>query len=299
MVTNAMLFLFTVHPFQLWRQGVWKGDILLAVDSRPVKGLSLKVVKAMVEGPADTVVQLSLQRSTGERFEARAMRTYILADDIQMATYGELLELIDAPGDNFHRQSQGPEEPSHELKSMHDRLCNRIVGLKEADPARTERQLQLVQQERDGLANKLEENYRQGEKIIKDLRDTLVAANLENESLKAELAELRSTEMTSLRLTFKPSVAPLAARGMPDFEHRLAHEVCVLLDIADEAVVSVQCASTEYSERVGAGQDAALRVDVLLLPEGAGEGGAGAGRTAKELSLAILTQVSQSRVLNA
>jgi len=179
---------------QLERQGVGLRDALVAVESRAVKGLPLKVVKAMIEGPTGSVVELLLERPTGERYEVRAVRTLRLAEDIQLATYGELLAFLKAPlGADFFHQSTRDGEPQHELKATHDELCSKMKELKdkalggdelEARLEAAQRQLAETARDRDDLARKLDENFREGEKIIKDLRDTLASLDAQRELLQ-------------------------------------------------------------------------------------------------------------------
>ena len=269
---------------QLMRQGVGVGDAVVAVDSRTVRGLSLKVVKAMVEGPPDSLVTLLLQRPTGEKYEVGAIRTTTLADDVQLATYGELLQFAEAPlGTEFVRLSRSADEPGHELKATHDQLCAKINEYKQkalatdtaARLARTERQLDEVTAQRDDLARKLDENFREGEKIIKDLRDTLQALDYKNQRLKDELDEMRNKEVKGLTLGLRPmDNPPTDPTGRKILEEQLQRELGDALRLEHERV-----------EIIGL-HKGSVKVDVNILPHPQLQ-----GPTAKQATDALILQV--------
>lgn len=263
------------------------GDALVAVETRTVKGLSLKVVKAMIEGPTGSVVQLLLQRPTGEKYEVRAVRTLRLAEDIQLATYGELLTFLRAPlGADFFHQSTRDGEPQHELKATHDELCDKMKELKEkALGDNSEARLQIVQQqlaetigERDDLARKLDENFREGEKIIKDLRDTLTSLDAKNQLLQAELDVVRSKEMAAMTIGLRSDEGPPAEPSeRKQLEVRLEREIGGVLNVEPERV-----------EVIGL-HKGSLKADVTLLPDPSRQ-----GPTAKQLADALNMQMADA-----
>jgi hypothetical protein len=267
---------------QLNRQGVAVGDALVAVDSSPVRGLSLRVIKAMIEGPPDSLVKLILQRATGEKYEVGVLRTTTLADDVQLATYGELLQFIESPlGTEFVRMSKSDYEPGHELKSTHDQLCTKINAYKQlalgdgaARLAQSEHLLTEVTAERDELARKLDENFREGEKIIKDLRDTLQALDYKNQRLKAELDDVRRKEVTALTLNLRPmDNPPTDPAGRKLLEEQLQRELGDALKIEHTRV-----------EVVGLHRGS-VKADISILPDPAGQ-----GTTAKQAADNLITQ---------
>lgn len=74
------------------RAGIRAGDVILAVDGRPVKGLALADVVGLIRGPRGTVVTLTIQRGDGtepltvsierEEIKLRAVRSSMLEDQI-------------------------------------------------------------------------------------------------------------------------------------------------------------------------------------------------------------------------
>ena len=263
------------------------GDALVAVEGRTVKGLSLKVVKAMIEGPTGSVVQLLLQRPSGEKYEVRAVRTLRLAEDIQLATYGELLTFLRAPlGADFFHQSTRDGEPQHELKATHDELCTVMKELKEKalgddSGARlqvVQRQLEETAAERDDLARKLDENFREGEKIIKDLRDTLTSLDAQNQLLQAELDVVRSKEMAAMTIGLRANeIPPAEPAERKQLELRLERELGGVLNVEPERV-----------EVIGL-HKGSLKADVTLLPDPSRQ-----GPTAKQLTDALNHQMTDS-----
>ena len=195
---------------QLARQGVLRGDLLLAVDSRPVKGLSLKVVKAMIEGPLDSVVLFRMERPSGERYEVRVVRTFALAEDIQIATFSELLQLLEQPTESYTRQSESAGEGAQALKAMHDALCSRIVALKKSD-----------------------QDYRQDEELVSDLRQSVAALSADKTRLSAKLEAAHRTAEDAAQqhaLEFSASEAQRRvleadlARSLADLEESCLHK---------------------------------------------------------------------------
>jgi hypothetical protein len=271
---------------QLNRQGVAVGDALVAVDSSPVRGLSLKVIKAMIEGPPDSLVKLILQRVTGEKYEVGVLRTTTLADDVQLATYGELLQFLESPlGTEFVRMSQSDDEPGHELKSIHDQLCTKINAYKQialgdgaARLAQSERLLKEVTGERDDLARKLDENFREGEKIIKDLRDTLQALDYKNQRLVAELDDVHRKEVKALTLNLRPmDNPPTDPAGRKLLEDQLQMELGDALKIDHTRV-----------EVIGLHRGS-VKADISILPHPAGQ-----GTTAKQAADNLIAQAQDA-----
>jgi hypothetical protein len=223
---------------QLDRQGVGIGDRLLAVDSHSVKDTALKVVKAMVQGQPSSLVHLQLQRPTGEKYQVRVLRTETLAEDIQLATYGELEQFLDAPKKaGFQCLSRGPNEPQHDVKLAHDRLLAKIRDLKDNG---------AVIEERDDLARKLDDNWRQGEAIIADLRDQVAALAASQErlqadarALQAELQDMRAKEVVAMTVSLVPDsyhTLPADPPGRKVLEDGLQREFAALLNVNVERV---------------------------------------------------------------
>ena len=268
---------------QLCKQGVGASDLLMAVDSRTVKALSLKVVKAMIEGLAGSVVHLLLQRPTGEKYEVRVVRTNTLAEDIQLATYGELQQLLESPlGTDFYHMVQSGYEPQHAVKAAHDSVCSKINDLKQkalgddsaAWLAKSQLQLHEVRGQRDDFAQKLEENFREGEKIIKDLRDTLSALDVKAARLKAELDDVRQKETSAMTLGLRPLEAPPAdPAGRKEMEEILQKEIADVLQVHPDRV-----------EIIGL-QKGSLRADLNLLSDPTRQ-----GPTPKQLTDNLLMQ---------
>jgi hypothetical protein len=268
---------------QLGRQGVGAGDSLIAVDARSVEGLTLKVIKAMIEGSPGSVVELTLQRPTGEKYDLRVIRTVSLGEDIQLATYGELMQFVEAPlGTDFYRLSQRPDEGEHEMKATHDKLLSKINEYKykalSTDTAerlaQAERQIEEVTYQRDDLARKLDENYREGEKIIKDLRDTLSALDVKNQRLAAEVNDMRQKEVTALTLGLTANDTPPS-----DPASRKALEDRVQRELGD--VLGVP---TERVEIIGL-HKGALKADINILPDPSRQ-----GPTSKQLADSLFLQ---------
>ena len=141
--------------------------------------------------------------------------------------------------------------------------------------ARTERQLDEVTAQRDDLARKLDENFREGEKIIKDLRDTLQALDYKNQRLKDELDEMRNKEVKGLTLGLRPmDNPPTDPTGRKILEEQLQRELGDALRLEHERV-----------EIIGL-HKGSVKVDVNILPHPQLQ-----GPTAKQATDALILQV--------
>ena len=121
---------------QLAMQGVHAGDVLKKVDGRNVSSnVSLKLVKALVEGKPGQPVELELERLDYDaqnpriNYKVKVIRTLTVSEDVQLGTYEELEKLID-----FHLDFT-PAGDQNAAAQAHDRLCRKLIELKRGKPA--------------------------------------------------------------------------------------------------------------------------------------------------------------------
>ena len=102
-----------------WDAGIKAGELIVAIDGRPIKGLSLDEAANRLQGTEGTAVQITLQRSDGSTRSHQLVRRHV---DVESVTSVKLVNPADGIG---YLQLTGFQKTSAEEI---DRALNTLAG---------------------------------------------------------------------------------------------------------------------------------------------------------------------------
>mmetsp|Transcript_70607 Transcript_70607/g.161874 ORF Transcript_70607/g.161874 Transcript_70607/m.161874 type:complete len:1047 (+) Transcript_70607:76-3216(+) len=251
---------------QLATNDVDAGDLLRSIDGKPVNGLSLKVIKSLIEGPAGSRVELQFRRrDASEEYLVNVVRTLTMGEDVQIGVYTELAGLLDSQvrkgdGDQgWQRASEGADESEHVSRMMHDEIFARVAELRKDPIGDTlgdlAEQLQISQRENE----KFRKQAWEADKIIRDLRVSVAERDAAMLLLREELAFCTRNQMAAVSLTLDEDFDRVAEQP---------HARAALQDALQQDLARALQVEPTRIEIMGLHKRGGVVVDLCLVPDG-------------------------------
>ena len=111
------------------RAGVQPGDFIIAIDSKPVIGMSLNDAVDKMRGPIDTEIAIMIRRAGADPFEVKLKRAVIRVQSVRFRTEGEAGYIRIS---SFNEQTQpGLDNAIKEIKvKLGDKLKGYVIDLR-------------------------------------------------------------------------------------------------------------------------------------------------------------------------
>ena len=274
---------------QLWRQGVRRNDILVAVNDHLVKDLSLRQVHDLIEGSEGTRVYLTLQRgeeskegqflphtdgqNLSKTWNVSIIRTHSYVIDCLVATHEELIVTMQNRAEDCVRM----DYTSPLVTDLHNRVVDSMMVLKQDQQIllreRAELQCKLDEYDRNWNINAVDGRVTDDEnrRLLRELEEREKMMEMMAADFDEEMGNARSRfSAVSVKLD-QPFESIQEMHGDQTFEEKFASDIARVLNTDEDRVAVIGLTR------------GSLIVDTVFLPPNS----TGDQRPARQLSAAL------------